>query len=369
MRLILIFLKLKREVENMSYPLIILGAGASFDFLRRDENPSYDTDLDQYIPPLTNRIFDGTKFHEIIAKYPEMHRLVDYIRVKLRADHPETLEQILDGLYHEKVKIDKSLYISFISLLFYICDLFGTISKKYYRPNNNYGALLKMISFQGNRAVFVNFNYDLLFEQSLKNSNIESVDEYISGELPIIKIHGAFNWYWARPIDLWGEEDKSSYELSLNNSEFLINAGENIKNWKLIINKTANPQRIMARGVNPIQGYAYHPALALPIIGKNNYVCPESHIQILKSKLSEIDRVVIVGWKLGDPFLRDLIIEELKRKDIPIAFIGSRNTNDLIKSFDEKIRSNIKLVNDKGFSNFLSSNEGEDFFSHNTKAQ
>lgn len=350
----------------MSYPLIVLGAGASFDFLQRNEYPSHAPDLDQYLPPLTNRLFDGTKFHEIIAKYPEMHKLVDYIRAKLRADNPKTFEQILSDLYFEKVKVDKGLNTSFMSLLFYISDLFGIISQKYYQANNNYGALLKMIGFYGNKAMVVNFNYDLLFERSLGFSDIKSVDELLNGNFPVIKIHGACDWYWSYEVSLWEDEKKKCYEIALNNAEFFLNPGEKIKNWKIVIHNSTDPRRMPARNVNSIQGYSYHPALALPLIGKNNYICPESHIELLKQRIGEIDRILIIGWKIRDPFLKDLIVEELKKRNIPIAFVGGSNTEDIVKELDETIKSNIKLINDKGFSNFLSSDAGEEFLADDT---
>lgn len=348
----------------MSYPLIVLGAGASFDFLQRNEYPSYSPDLDQYLPPLTNRLFDGTKFHEIIAKYPEMHKLVDYIRVKLRADNPRTFEQILSDLYFEKVKVDKNLNVSFMSLLFYISDLFGTISQKYYQANNNYGALLKMLGFYGNKAIVVSFNYDLLFERSLGLSDIKSVDELLKGNFPVIKIHGAYDWYWSYEVSLWENEKKKCYEIALNNAEFFLNPGEKIKNWKIVIHNSPDPRSMPARNVNSTQGYSYHPAQALPLIGKNNYICPDSHIEFLKQRIGEIDRILIVGWKIGDPFLKDLIVDELKRRNIPVAYVSGSNTKDLIDGLEKIIKANIQLINDKGFSNFLSSDEGEGFLAN-----
>jgi len=353
----------------MSYPLIILGAGASFDFLQRNEYPPHAPDLDQYLPPLTNKLFDGTKFHEIIAKYPEMHKLVDYIRVKLRADNPKTFEQILSDLYFEKVKVDKGLNVSFISLLFYISDLFGIITQKYYQANNNYGALLKMLGFYGNKAVFVNFNYDLLFERSLGLSGVKSIDELLNGDFPVIKIHGASDWYWSYEVSLWEDEKKSCYEIALNNAEFFLNPGEKKKNWKLVINKSTDPRRMLAINVNGLQGFSYLPALALPLVGKNNYICPDSHIEFLKQRIGEIDRILIIGWKIGDPFLRDLIISELKLRKIPIAYVSGSSAKDITDSLHENIKSNIQLINNKGFSNFLSIDEGEEFLANQASTQ
>ncbi|MBU4017487.1 hypothetical protein KKF69_08510, partial [Patescibacteria group bacterium] len=304
---------------------------------------------------------DGTKFHEILARYQEMNQLVAYIRVKLRGENLKTFETILTDLYLEKVKLDKGLYVSFMALLYYISELFGTITEKYYRPHNNYGALLKMLSFSGNKAVFVNFNYDLLLEKSLGKSEITTVDELISGELPVIKIHGGYNWYWRRIVNAWGDEKKNSYQLSLNFAEGLFQSNQDKSKWELVLPKSKTPWRMPAYGRDFMSAYSYHPSLALPITGKNNYVCPEQHILYLKQLLGSIDRIIIIGWKLGDPFLKDLIVEELNKRNVSIAFVGHSKAQNIVNELDEKLKTNIKLIDDKGFSNFLSSDEGERF--------
>lgn len=52
----------------MSYPLIILCAGAYFDFLVRTDYPNTDGDLDRWRPPLTNQLFNGLVFQELLDK-------------------------------------------------------------------------------------------------------------------------------------------------------------------------------------------------------------------------------------------------------------------------------------------------------------
>ena len=348
----------------MSYPLIIFGAGASTDFLVRGDYP-YDSDLDQFIPPLTDRLFDGTKFQDIINKYPEMHKVVDYIRSKLRSENRKTLEQVLTKLYEEKIKVDEDLYVSFMSLLFYLSDLFRTISNRYYRSNNNFNALIKMLGFSGNRALFVNFNYDLLLEKTLGKGNIKSVDELLGGNFPVIKIHGSCNWWWTRMVDVWDEDSiKSTYDLSLGYAKGLLTMDEEAKSklLKLAVYE-ADPKNLTIRRIGQgLNGIAFHPALALPISEKNNFICPESHIKFLRNELKKINRIVIIGWKIGDPFLKGIIQEELKQRKIPIAYVGKDNTDKVIDGIDNDIKSNVILRDNNGFSHFLSMDEGEEFF-------
>lgn len=353
----------------MTYPLIILGAGASFDFLRREDYPTTDIDLDWWIPPLTNRLFDGTKFQSIITKYGEMNEIVGYIRGKLRNNSNITFEEVLTKLFQERIQQNPSLYKSFIALLFYISELFGTISKKYYRSHNNYDSLRLILSLNGGRAVFVNFNYDLLLEQSFSKSNVQHIDDYLSDPFPIIKIHGAYNWFWTRLVNAFEGEKKGSYEISINGAQYIFEPGEAKSQWILGIHNTSNPQNIRAQVRDPLTAYASHPALALPLFGKNNFVCPQSHIDFLKRKLKEIDRIVVIGWKLGDPFLRNLIVEELKVRSIPIALIGGKNAKIVFDTLEKEFEENIKTINAFGFSDFVSSDSGEKFLGDNSDVE
>jgi len=347
----------------MSYPLIILGAGASFDFLIRNDYPRDDTDLDRWIPPLTDNLFNGVQFQSLLSKYKEMNELVGYIRGKIRSNRQNvTFEGILTKLYQDGVRSNPDLYKSFAALLFYLCDLFGTVTEKYYRPHNNYDTLRHIISLNGNQAVFVNFNYDLFLERSFGKNNAERVDQYLEGNFPIVKIHGSYNWFWNRLVNAFAQGKQDCYELSIKGAQYIFNPGDNIQKWELIIYNNPNPQNIRAQRLDGLRAYSFHPALALPLIGKDNFVCPSSHVDFLRRKLKEIDRIVIIGWKMADPFMRGLLLEELKQRSIPITFVGGRNSKSLIDVLDKDIRQNLKLINSNGFSNFISSDEGEGFF-------
>src|SRR3990167_820438 len=90
--------------------------------------------LEQWRPPFTNGLFDGTRFQELILKFGEMDEIVSDIRGRIFNDSETSLEQILTTLHTQDTKNDPDLYRSFIALLFYLADLFHNISAKYYRP-------------------------------------------------------------------------------------------------------------------------------------------------------------------------------------------------------------------------------------------
>jgi len=345
----------------MNYPLIITGAGASYDFLVRNEYPQTDNDLDSWIPPLTNELFKR-EFQPILDKYPEMDELVGYIKSKLRNNQNQTFELILSKLFNEKATKNNDLFKSFMALLFYLSDLFNKISNIYYRRGNNYHALIEIIKHTSGKAVFINYNYDLLLEKSLGKTDIKHIDHYISEPFPIIKAHGAYNWYWQRLVNAWGEEKKTSYEISVNYSKPLFDTNQDRSKWGLSILKDLdNPNRLSSIKVSTLSAYSSHPAIALPIVNKNSYICPVGHINFLKNKIKEIDRILIIGWRMVDPFLINLLLDELNLRKIPIAYIGGKDLKSHINSLNKTIKESIVLINKKGFSDFLSSDEDENF--------
>ena len=352
----------------MSYPLIILGAGASLDFQDLQELATGDAnELLKWQPPLTNGLFSGQKFDATLANYKEMNGLVADIRGRIRQGGEGVgFEKILTEMYEKEVKNDPNLYKSFGALLFYLSELFSQVSTNYYRPHNNYAILINQLRQAGNggKALFVNFNYDLLLERELGIADAKNIDEYISHpHFPVVKIHGACNWYWNVQIHL--DADKPNYDVVTNIAKDVFLSHSGIKDSRLRYIGTRPYSEIarqtMALTADTFQGTLLYPALAIPLFGKSSLPCPQSHLAQLKSEIKNIDRVIIIGWKVGDPFLRDLLIEELGERDIPIAFVGGKNTNQTIIDLDKKIQSNITLRNDVGFSNFITSNTARGF--------
>jgi hypothetical protein len=326
----------------MGYPIIVTGAGASYDLYPMGETPAGDRhQLLLWQPPLTKDLFDGTRFQSLIDQYPEMTSTVSYIRSKLRSQ----------GTSFELEK-------SFVALLFYLSDLLGNVTRGYFRLNNNYSTLHHWIKQTGNKAIFVNFNYDLLLEKTLGKSNATNVDEYIEGTLPIIKIHGACNWYYKRKMALFDE--KPSYDVYVNAPDPIFRP-EDFSSSQLIILNDRNPKNILSTMYGHRQGYGFHPALALPIVEKANFVCPDGHVDLLKAELNKIDRILIVGWRATDNFLKELLLSELKKRKIKIAYIGSTDLDKTLESLPEEFQENIVIASAKGFTDFMSSDEGENF--------
>ena len=344
------------------YPLIILGAGASYDSLENHNSFAAlrRIELDDWKPPLSNDIFDRKRFDDVLNKYVDA-KILD-AEVNYRVNSRYSLEDLITDILTKDAPNDPIWYKRLMSFRLYIQDLFSVITQKYFDRRNNYYRLLSEINKHAeNKACFVNFNYDLLLEKNIFDTeNMVDVDEYVNGSLKVIKIHGACNWF--RPSGIGYESDrdfKNGKEFLIHNAQRIFVQENNgkievqfpkpfIKNvsseWKLY-------ESINRRGFDGMVNY-FIPDIALPVNKKRDFVCPETHIEILKKQLLIADRVVIIGWKAADKFLLDVLKSHIKNK--PIFVVSHKSSVEISKYLKEEYGFNVVPIT-QGFSEFLKS--------------
>lgn len=340
----------------MAYPLIILGAGASFDSQSNTDFSDRHI-LDHWHPPLTNNIFDTRRFYEILNKYePYVSHLAAYVSSKLKGGKL-SFEDILTDLRINKTSSNPDLIQQLVALRFYIVDLFMAVSTNYFRSVNNYQTLIQIINGTGRKACIVNFNYDLLFEKAFFTKLPTQVEEYTKQDIKVIKLHGACNWYFWRKIN--GLDPKSSYDFALLGAQYVLDS-ESTK-YPIVIKNVKTSKNLPSEGSDPLTKFTYLPAVALPLHSKLDYVCPEEHVAAMKSAIDGVDRIVIIGWKAGDPYLVQLLKDLLKDKEIPIAVVCGKNSKDIIVRNLGDLAKNVQVINQDGFSSFLNSDKCEEF--------
>jgi len=309
----------------MSFPLIIVGAGASYDFMDKSKFPEskvFQNKLDQYQPPLTNSLFNTENFLDIIDEYqPHISALASYINNKI-AGGKYSFEDCLTDIKNNKIKSNPDLYNQLVSLKFYLAELMFQVSENYFKSVNNYVDLIQQIKNNGGNACFVSYNYDLLLEKSLNFDKLENTNRYIGNPIDLIKIHGSCNWFYRRRVNSWGES-KSCYDLALAAAQNIVENEDYGK--EIVILNSKKCKNMYSEEYDPMSCITYLPALALPINNKDNYVCPESHIDSLKNRIDFADRIIIIGWRAADSFLIDLLNDKIKNKLIPIAIVCGKN--------------------------------------------
>lgn len=336
----------------MKTHLFILGAGASLDFLNKEEFS--DIELNNWQPPLSNKIFDTTRFFEILEKYPDSTELAAYINSKLR-NKDRWLESILTDIRDNKSKSNALRKNQLVSMMFYLSDLFRQITLNYYKPVNNHKVLKEILHDNQIEAFFVNFNYDLLLEQSLGLS-AKTIDEYLRFEFPVVKIHGAYNWFYERRVNSFNEQN-SSYSLSLAGADYVL---DNKKDYQIQIKDVPNLLHLGSSQIDAMTAISYHPALALPLNNKNHALCPDTHINFLKEQVRNVSKVTIIGWRAADPHLLDILKENLNPM-AQIGIISGDNAESIVVPNIKKYLKNDTTIVDTKYSESLTNDTLEEF--------
>lgn len=142
----------------MAYPLIIFGAGASYDYSSEGK-----------VAPLTNHLVNKEFLHsDLLEKYKGVGNLLSDIVQQVRIRN-RNFEEILTEI-KEHTKGSKEMRAHFVALEFYLKDLFERISKpadltRNAHQINNYRIIINRINtYAEGRALIATFNYDTLLE-------------------------------------------------------------------------------------------------------------------------------------------------------------------------------------------------------------
>jgi hypothetical protein len=350
----------------MSYPLIILGAGASFDsdIPERYYDPQIIVTMRNHTPPVTKDLFNRTQEPIKIAldKYQEVSQLATHANRRIAAT--QDLESYLEGI----VKIapnNKDRYKELIGLRFYLADLFKVISEKFHQSENNYLALLKEIQDKSEgRACFINFNYDFLLEKNIPSiANADEIEKLITGNIKIIKIHGSCNWLFNPQINLKSDIINNGYDYYINQAESIFQ--EDLIEIMPTFSKDLKWSYYKKKNNSFLYEYVFYmPALAVPLPGDlKHIICPDSHIKVMKNCIEQADRILIIGWQGNDSYLVNLIKEKIGNKNIRLYVVSrDKNNADKITSKFSDTKFEIKGCSSNGFSVFLQSQELDNFF-------
>ncbi len=343
----------------MSYPLIILGAGASYDYSQMGELGE--------LSPLTNDLVSRKHIQQdLLQTYSGvgviMSTIIQQVTSGVRS-FEEALTKLRDSSAGSLITQSH-----FVGLEFYLQKFFHRISTnddishnaRLMHGINNYKSLFNKIDMHSaGKACLVTFNYDSLLERNLPVNNIKRMNDYVNGDKKIIKLHGSHDWTYIQRKDsfFFGREFQDGYELCCKEPSFLQKI------------KETNPPIILSEieSHSESRDFFKFPALAIPLSGKDKFLCPVTHVNSLKEELNCIDRILIIGWKAGDPWLLNLLKEHntCKNKKILIVSGSSTGAQEVAKVLKSSLGVNPKQVEcyEGGFTRFMGDDLCTDFFS------
>jgi len=333
--------------------VILLGAGSSYDCVDTERNP-----VDAgWRPPLVNQLFDArATFDEILNRYPGARARADQIRTAVQKQKP--FEELLrDMVAGPTLALRRGMW----EVPLYLQELMGEVSTRYVLAGSTkFETMLTMVMASSFRQILIlTVNYDLFVERAaiaLMRHAFDSVDKYIwtcdEQRWALIKLHGSVNWGRrfkpSRSENYWGSIFATLTELVLED-EVKVLAGHNSDH----------------RFIQPVH---YYPALALPVAGKTDFVCPPSHVDYARGFLAELggpDRLVIIGFSGLDNHVLQSLLANVRC--VPMLRIVNGDTKaggatlDRIARAARGVGSAHSPVYDGGFRKFIESGDFESF--------
>jgi hypothetical protein len=291
--------------------VVIFGAGASYDSFSSLPPETWDRPSLPDRPSLAKELFlPLQEFRGISRNYRRLQPLVPYLEAT------ENVEDVLEE-FRVKAETDAECRSQLLAIRYYLREVIASCQRDWTRRTygvSNYKTLLDQV--RGcSRVCFVTFNYDMLMEHALEGIDIPTgtIGEYTSHpKYSLIKLHGSIDW------QLWipkrGNESVRRFNKQPS-AQDMIHAAPIIGD-RFIIDKSGHtPSRLPATEI-----WFSLPALAIPVVSKQTFVCPPEHIDALALLIPEVTKIAIVGWRAGERHFLKMLKDGLT-KAVPVIAV------------------------------------------------
>jgi hypothetical protein len=332
--------------------MVIFGAGASYDSWssRRVSGRAIDErNIVPSRPPLADELFSNVpEFRKLLDAYPKCRPLVP--RLEPQAKGSVSLEDRLEQ-FDSQASTDPERQRQLLSIRYYLRDLIQDCEHKWTQLTNgvsNYATLLDDIR-RGSESMLVTFNYDTLIERALADLGVQigGMRNYIDSAFPLIKFHGSIDWVQ------WVEVDDAPPG-GLRPEELILHARS--------LRNVGEPRKVGAQQPSGDDSLSKIPALAIPVVTKSQFICPQSHIDRLKEFLPKVEKILVIGWRGSEKHFLKLLSEGLQNPVKVLSVCGrpddSAHTNQNMEGAG--VRGTF-FAAEGGFSDLLLSGECENF--------
>ena len=286
--------------------MVIFGAGASYDSFPSAPAPPRAAFQDyEQRPPLASQLFAQRDFFRDVARrYPKCLPLIAELEPRTKAG--TSVEQFLEEY---QAHADEEGRSQLWSIQYYLRDVIQKCQSDWNlltRGVSNYSSLFNQARRSGS-VCFVTFNYDTLLEEALTPFDIDfpKLGSYVNNpSCTLVKPHGSTDWtYWIRKGSTSVPQDDPT-------PQQLIRAAPSIAPDAIITKAGDTPVE------RRVQIYFQLPALAIPVVSKSQFVCPESHLTALRALLPRVTHIVAIGWRAAESHFLAMLSEHLTK---PVA--------------------------------------------------
>jgi len=265
-----------------------------------------------------------------------------------------------------QVNADNVRLSQLAAVRYYLRDLIYTCEQQWSeltRGVSNYGTLLEQIRTVHNVSL-VTFNYDTMIERALGDLRVHigSMDGYLAHhQFKLFKLHGSTDWAQRASFKGRGTDHRwnSPREIIDHAAELeLLPRFEWGKHASLPTVLTEMERRLGFTNLVPLM-----PALAIPAVGKSDFICPKAHLESLREVIPRVTKILIVGWKAAELHFLKLLMEYLGGKHVKVLAVrgsidGAKETLQTLENVG--IRGDFQ-PDPGGFTDFVVNNRVEAF--------
>ncbi len=368
------------HTDETSKYLFIFGAGASAKGIK--VTPKSDL----IHPPLGNELFHE-RYQEIYREYPGVLLSLHYL-----LEENVDIEAIFEEEWMEiESVVNEDLIQRHISIQLYIARILRNATADFcsnYAGKTHFEPLMDFLSRKrtstkstgfprinqsDHQFTFISFNQDTILEHYLGQyfkTSFNTLDDYCKGSgtnFNLFKPHGSHNWGWqfrnkntlkeSLSKDLFNERVNyfDLYFSLLGSPETMVNRfsyGQNLRFDKNNLGKFSinmDNLEVFYRG----NSNSYFPALLIPYKDKDEFIMPTRAFYGMESKISEAEKVIIIGWKgREDAFNRILIEKGNNIKEVIICDPNPEPVIENLKNFFEK-HDKVLIRSYNGFEDFV----------------
>jgi hypothetical protein len=301
--------------------MVIFGAGASFDSSSTypvgqgppDANAE-DSHNAFYRPPLAKDLFANRPiFMNSIEAFPQCKPIVPRLRAPAVISGALSIEGLLQTIEAEAAAYPPGLR-ELAAVRCYLQRAIGDSQNRWIqvtRGITNYLWLLREIERTRKDAkpvCLVTFNYDTLLENALgalsADHRIDRMEDYMDRPtlFRVFKPHGSINWAQMVENEIPGNINVEAPTTVLR---YLIDHAEALR----ITNEFALCPPGAMGVVNRMPAF---PAIAIPVEKKNQFACPQTHLDRLAEVLTEVSKILMIGWRATEAHFLTLLKQHLR---------------------------------------------------------
>ena len=337
--------------------LVIFGAGASYDSADMNRLVELGRHHNAVRLPLAKDLVTPN-FDDVAASIPASRPIIDLLRRRMDPDGATSLETALAAIA-EASGGSAERRQQLMAFRFYLHRVINDTANRWLgtttRGFTHYLTLMNEIYEwhlrTGLRVSLATFNYDILLDLAAEDvvtgwDFSRQLPRYVErDDFRLFKLHGSTDW--ARLVETEVPFGTQSLRAAMTlAAEDRIPAG--------VIEAHFPSDQIDQ------QHRLFLPALAVPMAGKTAFECPPEHVAILRSVMSQVTHVLIVGWRAAERHAVELLEGADPQNGLMPGYAlglvtGSQQDADEVEHNLGSVwdRARVRFVAANGFSSFI----------------